>query len=150
MIYTSTENVKEFVAKHKIDIVAMIVLAHEGERELLEKHFGDQAYAIVKRAKQYGETARMFSLNDYPISISEQGELIKQPYRLAGLIIAGQKEFMAVKCSRQPEPEPKFRFTKEEKEKLDSFFALLNQPADTLQAPKLSSPVKNSAATDKT
>lgn len=144
MIETSTKNVKEFLFEQKLIFPALILMAHSGERDILERVLGSEeaAYSVVSNAKKYGDMTKNYGNYDYPISISLDGQLIKQPYRIAGLIMSGQKKFFSIKCGLPPEPQPDFKLTKKEKERLDAFFlSLIYSPPNTLDASSVDSSV---------
>lgn len=50
--------------------------------------------------------------------------MTKMLYRMAGLVIAGQKTFHPMEVNRPPEIEPEYKLTKEESKELSNFIEL--------------------------
>ncbi len=143
MIETKIVNVKKFIFDQKLILPALIYMAFTGERDLLVKIFGEEnAYSIVASARQYAAMVAPYGLHDYPISLSQDGQLIKQPHRLAGLLIGKQENFLGMVCGLTPEKPFSYKFSKEEQKELDEFFlTLLKSPSNILDSPALDLPV---------
>lgn len=137
--------IKEYLKLHPYEIVFAILMADAGEREILEKITGSEsaAFNLLKQARFYGETAKIYPIHDYPIAVSESGELSKMIFRLAGLLLVGQEYFYAVTCNRPGEVQPDYKFTKEEKKQLSDFIKLFfTESPETIDSPRLDSPVR--------
>jgi len=133
----STIKVLDYVRAHRDDLVLLILLAHSGEYEMLKKYTNERdGFHLLQNAKKYGEQTKVYPPYDYPISVSETtGELIKLPYRLAGLIISGQKEMFTIRCGLPVQTKPEFDFSPEDKKTLDDFYLILIGGAATVADP---------------
>jgi hypothetical protein len=62
-------SIKEYLKLHPYELVFAILMADAGEPEILEKIAGSEsaAFNLLKQARAYGETARLFPIHDYPI-----------------------------------------------------------------------------------
>lgn len=117
-------NVKSYLAQHPYPIVFALLMAAEGDFQILAKMTGGerQAYDALKTAKRYGQETRIFSLVDYPLAISNSGGgIMKIPERLSGLVLSGQTEFFGIECNVAEYVEPPYNLDKEETERLTAF-----------------------------
>lgn len=117
-------SIKEYLSANPSYLVAAIILADSGEPEILTRMVGGEraAFDLLKSARQYGADASIWTLQDFPIALTEQGIVTKKIWRLAGLLIAKQEFFFGMKCNRGIEPES-YQLSSTDKAALDLFIA---------------------------
>ena len=90
-------NIKDLLSANPNYLIAAVLLAEDGNREPLIEIAGSEgdAYKILKNAKAYGHNVAIYPPSDFPISLNN-GEIVKMPERVAGLILAGKTWFAAM------------------------------------------------------
>lgn len=87
-------NIKDLLSAKPNYLIAAVLLAEEGNREPLIEIAGSEgeAYKTLKGAKVYASHMAVYPPSDFPISLNN-GEIVKMPERVAGLIFAGKTWF---------------------------------------------------------
>ncbi len=99
-------NLSEHLKEHPNYLIPALVLADEGELAplfVILKH-EKAVFDILRNARAYAGHMGTYNQTDYPISVNGQGEIIKQPERLAGLILAGKDWFWSLYGDRPGSP----------------------------------------------
>ena len=97
--------IKQYLKENPCYLVAAIVLASEGDTEILKQIYnGDEmaAFSALKIARAAEHHSKVYQLSDFPISLSRENEIIKIPERLAGFVFSG-KDFYGVQCDAKPQ-----------------------------------------------
>jgi hypothetical protein len=97
-------NTKEYLRDHPCYLIAAIVLASEGNPDILKQIYGNEkdAFGALQIAQVYAGNMRVHQPSDFPIYVSPQGDITKIPERLAGLIFSDTEFFTALVCDRSP------------------------------------------------
>ena len=96
---------KEYLRNHPCYLIAAILLAKEGEPEILIKITGNEkaGFDLLKTANDYIHFASNFNPEDFPLSLNDSSlDIIKLPERLAGYLLANKK-FYALTCPKDPQ-----------------------------------------------
>lgn len=96
--------IKDYLRDNPCYLVAAIVLASEGDNEILEQIYGNEmaAFGALKIARVTEHHSKTHPSYDFPISLSRNNEIIKIPERLAGFVFSG-KSFWGVQCDAKPQ-----------------------------------------------
>ena len=96
--------IKQYLKENPCYLVAAIVLASEGDTEILKSIYGDEmaAFSALKIARVAEHHSKIYQPSDFPISLSRENEIIKIPERLAGFVFSG-KDFYGVQCDAKPQ-----------------------------------------------
>lgn len=91
-------NLKQFLSENPCYLLAIIILAIEGDRTLLMKSYDDErsAFEALRIARDYESLMKTYTSEDFPISISDSNQIWKIPERLAGFLLCGKQSFYKI------------------------------------------------------
>ena len=95
---------KQYLREHPCYLVAALILASEGNPDILKQIYGGEkaAFGALQVAQAYGQNMRVHQSSDFPIYLSPKGDITKIPERLAGLILSDTEFFTSLSCDRFP------------------------------------------------
>ncbi len=91
-------NIKNQLKTHPNYLIIAVLLAEEGEISPLVEIAGSEraAFRLLQNARSYRGHMSVHKPEDFPISISPNGEITKMPERIAGFILAGKEWFWSM------------------------------------------------------
>lgn len=91
-------NIKSQLTNYPNYLIIAVLLAEEGEISPLVEIAGSEreAFRLLQNARVYKNHMKLYKPEDFPISISPNGEITKMPERIAGFILAGRDWFWAM------------------------------------------------------
>lgn len=94
------------LAKHPNYLIPALILADEGNVDPLFAIYGNEkaVFEALRQARIYAGLMKTHSQADFPISTNPDGQVIKIPERLAGIILAGKTWFYTIVGSMPTAP----------------------------------------------
>lgn len=96
-------NIKEQLTANPNYLIFAILLAEEDEHEPLFEIAGSElaGFRLLQNARVYRDLMKVHKPEDFPISLSPDGEIAKMPERVAGFIMAKKNWFWSMPTNHQ-------------------------------------------------